>query len=171
MHVLSTQDRDRSRGVAQLWIVGQLEFASLEMRKTDYWKVRICISDINRGKLRTSLKTTGILSDAQSTNSIEPVISVSAKPNFVQSRIDLMADDKSKTKVLHMYEDNIFLFIYDVKNTTLGKFPNLGLCNMSNFWFETKVVIELQVHSRNFKIKGKEKNIGYSFKLIELYKL
>ena len=171
MHVLSTQGRDGSRGVAQLWIVGQLEFAALEMRKTDYWMVRICISDTDRGKLRTSLKTTGILGDAWSTNSIEPVISVSARPDFVQSRIDLMPDNDSKAKTVHMYENNIFPFIYDVKNTTPGEFPDPGLCDVSNFRPETKVAVELQVHSRNFKIKGKEKNIGYSFKLIGLYKL
>ncbi len=171
MHVLFTQGRDGSRGVAQPWIVGQLEFAALEMRKTDYWMIRICISDTDRGKLRTSLKTTGILGDAWSTNSIEPVISVSAKPDFVQSRIDLMADDDSKAKALHVYEDNIFPFIYDVKNTTPGEFPDPSLYDVSNFRPETKVTVELQVHSRNFKMKGIEKNIGYSFKLIELYKL
>ncbi len=82
-----------------------------------------------------------------------------------------MADDNSKAKALHVYEDNIFPFIYDVKNTTLGKFPDPGLCDESNFWLETKSAVELQVHSRNFKIKRKEKNIRYSFKLIELYKL
>ena len=82
-----------------------------------------------------------------------------------------MPDDNSKAKVVHVYKDNIFPFIYNVKNTIPGKFPDPGLCDVSNFWPETKVAIELQVHSRNFKIKGKEKNIGYSFKLIGLYKL
>lgn len=36
MHVLSTQGKDGFRGVAQLWIVGQLEFTTLLMKKTDY---------------------------------------------------------------------------------------------------------------------------------------
>ena len=33
MHVLGTQGQDGSRGVAQIWIVGQIEFASLVMLK------------------------------------------------------------------------------------------------------------------------------------------
>ncbi len=133
--------------------------------------VKICISDTDSGKLRTSLKTTGILGDTWLTNSIELVILVSAKPDFVQSRIDLIADDDSKAKALHVYEDNIFTFIYDMKNNTPGKFPDSGLYNLSNFRPKTKVAVELQVHSCNFKMKGKEKNIRYSFKLIGFYKL
>ncbi len=133
--------------------------------------VRICISDSDRGKIRTSLKITGILGDIWSMNSIKFVISVLAKPDFVQSRINLMPDNNSKAKALNMYEDNIFPFMYDVKNTTPGKFPDFGLCDVKNFWPETKVAVELQVHSCNFKIKRKEKNIEYSFKFIGLYKL
>lgn len=115
------------------------------MRKTNYWMVRICISDTDKSKLRTSLKTTEILGDAWSMNSIKPVILVSAKPDFVQSRIDLMADDDNKTKALYVYKDNIFSFIYNVKNITLSEFPNASLCDVSNFWPKTKVAIAKRV--------------------------
>lgn len=141
------------------------------MRKTDYCMVKICISDIDRYKLKTSFKTTRILGDALSTNPIKPMILMSTKSDFVQFRINLMVDDNSKAKTLHMYEDNVFLFIYNVKNTTLSKIPDPGLCDISNFWPKTKVAIEQQVYSRNFKIKRMKKNIGYFFKLIRLYKL
>lgn len=33
MHVLCTQGRDGARGVAQLWSVGRIEYATLQMRK------------------------------------------------------------------------------------------------------------------------------------------
>lgn len=66
LHVLSIQGMDGSCGVAQLWLVGRLEFATL-VKKTDYWMVRICITEIDRNKLKTGLKTTGILGDAWST--------------------------------------------------------------------------------------------------------
>lgn len=140
-------------------LVGQLEFATL-VKKTDYWMVRICITDIDRTKLKTGLKTTGILGDAWSTTSIEPVISVSAKPEFVYSRIDLMPDDDSKAKVLSVYVKNIFPFIYDVRTTDPGEFPDPGLSDVANIRPETKVAVELQVHSRNFKAKGQEINLG-----------
>ncbi|MCJ1348901.1 hypothetical protein MMC31_007134 [Peltigera leucophlebia] len=143
------------------------------IKKTDYWMVRICIIDIDRTKLKTGLKTTGILGDAWSTSCIEPVISVSANPEFVHSRITLMSEDdsKAKAKALSVYKDSIFPFMYDVRTTDPGKFSDPGLCDVSNFWPETKVAVELQIHSRNFKTKGQERNLGYSFKLIRLYKL
>lgn len=82
-----------------------------------------------------------------------------------------MPDNNSKAKVVYVYKNNIFLFIYNVKSTILGKFPDPGLCDISNFWPKTKVAVELQVHFCNFKMKKKEKNIRYFFKLIRLYKI
>ncbi len=105
--------------------------------------IKICISDTDKGKLKTRLKTTRIINDTWSINSIESVILVSAKPDFVQSRIDLMTDDNSKVKALHIYKDNIFSFMYDVKNTIPDKFIYCGLYNISNFWPETKVAVKL----------------------------
>lgn len=119
MHVLSTQGRDGSRGVAQLFVVGRLEFATL-VKKTDYWMVRTCITDTDRARLKTGLKTIGILGDAWSTTNIEPVISVSANPDFVLSRIDLMADEEMEDKVQCVYKDGIFPFLYDVRTTDPG---------------------------------------------------
>lgn len=118
--------------------------------------VRICITNIDRTKLKTGLKTIGILGDAWSTSCIESVISVLAKPEFVHSKINLMLEDNSnaKDKALSVYEDSTFPFMYDVKTTDPGKFPNPGLCDVSNFWPESKVAVELQIHSRNFKTKG-----------------
>lgn len=56
-------------------------------------------------------------------------------------------------------------------NTTPGQLPDPGLFDVGNFRSETKVAVELQIHSSNFKMRGQENNLGYSFKLIELYKL
>ena len=57
--------------------------------------------------------------------------------------MDLIPDDESKAKVVYIYEDNIFLFIYDMKNITLSKFPNLGLCDVSKCRPKTKFAVEL----------------------------
>ena len=128
-------------------------------------------SNTNRGTLKTGLKTTGILDDVSLTNFIELVILVLAKPNFVKTRIDLIPNNERKAKTLCIYKDSIFSFIYDVKTTTPGEYPDPSICNVSKFWLKIKVAVELQIHSCNFKMKEKEKNIGYSFKLIGLYKL
>lgn len=71
-----------------------------------------------------------------------------------------MPDDDSKAKVLSVYVDNTFLFIYDVRTTNPGEFSDPGLCNVAKYRPETKVAVELQVHSRNFKAKGQERNLG-----------
>lgn len=115
------------------------------MKKTNYWMVRNCITDINRIKLKTGLKTSRILVDAWSTSCIEPVIFVSANPQFVHSRINLMPEDnsKAKAKTLAVYKDSTFPFLYDVRTTDPGKFPNPSFCDVSNFWPKTKVAVEL----------------------------
>lgn len=105
--------------------------------------VRICIKDTDRGKLKICLKITRIIGDTWSINSIELVILMLAKPDFVLSRIDLMTDDNSKVKILHVYKDNIFSFMYDVKNTIPDEFIYYGLYDGSNFEPKTKVAIKL----------------------------
>lgn len=138
--------------------------------------VQICtarkyLTSTNRSKLKTGLKTSIILNDAASTNYIEPIILVWANPKFVYLRIDLMFDNNSKAQALHIYKDNTFPFIYDVKATILSEFLDLYICDMSNFRLETKIAVKLQVYAHKFKIKRREKNIGYFSKLISIYKL
>lgn len=50
---------------------------------------------------------------------------------------------KTKTKALSVYENSIFFIMYDVRTNNLGKLPDSDVCNVSNFWPETKVVVEL----------------------------
>lgn len=117
--------------------------------------VKICITNIDKTKLKTVLKITKILRNIWLTNYIKPVIFVLAKPKFVYSRINLMSKDnsKAKTKVLSIYENSIFFFIYNMRTIDLSKFSNPGIYNMNNFWLKTKVDIELQIHFYNFKTK------------------
>lgn len=145
----------------------------LVMKKTNYWMIKICITNINKTKLKAGLKTTDILKDIWLTSYIKPVIFVSANSEFVYSRINHMLENnnKAKVKVLFVYKNSTFFFIYDIKTTNSGKFPNPDVCDMSIFWLKTKVAVELQIYSRNFKIRGQERNLRYFFKLIRLYKL
>lgn len=96
---------------------------------------------------------------------------MSTKWDIVQSKINVILDNNSKAKVLYVYKNKIFPFIYDIKNTIPSKFLDSSLYNVSNFWLEIKVIIELQIHSCNFKIKGKKKNMRCFFKFIGFYKL
>ncbi len=44
MHTLRVKGKDGSRGIAQLWLVGEILHASLVMMDRDYWAIRIQIS-------------------------------------------------------------------------------------------------------------------------------
>lgn len=71
-------------------------------------------------------------------------------------------NSKANAKILFIYEDIIFFFIYNMRITNLGKFPNLSVCDMSIFPLKIKIAVELQIHSRNFKTRWQEKNLEYS---------
>lgn len=107
--------------------------------------VKICITNIDRIKLKTDLKTTEILENTWSTCCIELIISMLPKPEFVYSKINLVLEynGKAKAKALFVYQDSIFAFIYDVKIIDLGKLFNPGVCTLSNFWPEIKVGLKL----------------------------
>lgn len=64
MHTFGIEGKDGSRGIVQVWLAGELQHASLVMMDKDYWVVRILISTETRNKLRTGLKTHGILKGA-----------------------------------------------------------------------------------------------------------
>ena len=134
--------------------------------------VKICITNINKTKLKTSLKITKILADAWLTSCIKPIIYMLAKHKFVYFRINLILKDnsKAKAKILSVNKGNIFLLIHNVRISDQDKIPDFGIYNLSKFWPKTKVAIELQIHSCNFKRKGDERNLGYFSKLIEFYK-
>lgn len=119
--------------------------------------IQLYISNMDKRILKTRLIITGIPSDTQLTTFFKPVILVLAKPNFVQFRIQLILDNKNKAKVLHIYKNSIFPFIYNVRITILVKFPNFDIYNVSNFWLKTKVTVEIQLYSCNLRMKKKRK--------------
>ncbi len=54
-----------------------------------------------------------------------------------------MLYDNNKTKVLHMYKNSTFIYMYNMKTTILYKFSNLDIYDISKFWLKTEVTIEL----------------------------
>lgn len=115
--------------------------------------IQMCIINIDGSKLKIGLRTIGIVVNIWSISCTKPVILISANFEFVNSKIALIPDNKSKAQTLHIYKNNIFSFIYNVKTTIQIEFSNPDISDISNFCAEIKVVVKLQVHSRNFKIK------------------
>lgn len=83
---------------------------------------------IHRARLKTNLRRNGNLGDRWSTNAIEPLMALSAKPDSVESLVDIMPDNEAKTTVTRILEDDKFPFTFDVRNhvTPLGSFPDPG---------------------------------------------
>lgn len=122
MHVLCAQGRDGARVIAQIWVVGIIEFAALVMEKIPIFIIKICITNDDRARLKTGLGQNGNLGDNWSISAIEPVITLSAKPDFVETMINIMPDNCNKTTAMRILEDKKFQFAYDVRTIPPGEF-------------------------------------------------
>ncbi len=120
MHTLCIKDKDDSRRIAQLWLVGEIYHASLVMMDKDYWAIRILIFTKTRDKLRTDLKTHDILKDTWNLVSLNTEISILIKKNFVDFMMKIMPDHECKANVDSLLCDKIYPFIYDEKTTEPG---------------------------------------------------
>lgn len=99
-------------------------------------------------------------------------ISLSTKLDFVKSMIDIMPEDDSKAAMVTIFKNSTFLFLYDIRKTTLSEFWDLCYFDVKNFRPDTKVGVEMQIYSQNFKPKRRNKGSqSYSFKLMSMYKL
>lgn len=54
-----------------------------------------------------------------------------------------MQEDDSNTSIATNFENIKFLFTYDIKTIITGEFPNPSNFNISNFYLDTKVAIEI----------------------------
>ncbi len=170
MHTLGVKGKDGSRGIAQLWLVGEILHASLVMMDRDYWAIRIQISTETRDKLRASLKTHGILKGAWNPTSLDTEISTSIKKDFVDSLVRIMPENECKANVDSLFCDGTYPFTYDMKTTESGQFSDPGMFHVNNFQVCTSVAVEVRVQSWNFKPKRtNEVTRGYSFKAVGLY--
>lgn len=90
----------------------------------DYWEIRILISTKVRDKLKIGLKTYDILKDTWNLASLNTKISISIKKDFIDFMVKIMLDNEYRVNVESLLCDETYLFIYDVKTTELGQFPD-----------------------------------------------
>ncbi len=172
MHILDVKDKDSSRGIAQLWLVGEILHTSLVMIDKNYRVIRIQISTEIKDKLRIGLKTYDILKDAGNTASLDIEISMLIKKDFVDSLVRIMLDNECKANDNSLLCDGTYHFMYDVKITEPGQFPDPKIFHINNFQVCTSVAVEMRLQSWNFKPKGVNKvTRGYSFKPVGLYRM
>ncbi len=170
MHTLGIKRKDGSRGIAQLWLVEEILYASLVMMDRDYWAIKIQISFESKDKLRAGLRTHDILKGTWNPTSLDTEISMSIKKDFVNSLVKIMSNDECKANVDSLFYDDTYPFMYDVKTTEPGQFPDPGMFHVDNFQVCTSVFLDVRVQSWNFKPKGAHKvTCRYSFKPVGLY--
>ena len=58
---------------------------------------------------------------------------MSVKKDFVDFLVKIMPDDKCKASVNSLLCDRTYPFIYDVKTTELGQFPDPEMFHIDNF--------------------------------------
>ncbi len=147
MHTLGVKGKDGSRGIAQLWLVGEILHALLVMMDRYYWAIKIQISTETRDKLRAGLRTHGILKGAWNPTSLDTEISMSIKKNFVDSLVRIMPEDECKANVDSLLCDGTYLFTYDMKTTEPRQFPDPGMFHVNNFQVCISVTVEVRVQS------------------------
>lgn len=67
------------------------------------------------------------------------------KKNFVDSMVRIILDKKCKANVNFLLCDKIYPFIYDVKTTESGQFPEPIMFYIDNFQVCTSITMEMQL--------------------------
>ena len=113
----------------------------------DYWAIRILISTKIKDKLRTDLKTYGILKDVWNLASLDTEISMSVKKDFVDSLVKIIPDDKCKVNVNSLLCNRTYSFTYDMKTTKPEQFSDPEIFHVDNFQVCTSIAVEVQLQS------------------------
>ncbi len=77
--------------------------------------------------------------------SLDIDISMSIKNDFVDTLVRIMPDDECKANVDSLLCDKTYLFMYDIKTTEPGQFPDPEMFHVNNFQVCTSVAMEMQV--------------------------
>ncbi len=172
MHNLCVTGKNGAKGIAQLWLVRELQNTSQVMMDKEYWGIKVLISTETRNKLRDVLKIHGVLKGAWDPVSLDTELSMSVKKEFVDALIKIMPNDECKTKIEGLLYDGTYPFTYDVKTIKPGEFPDPEVFYVDNFQVATSVAMEVQLQTWNFKSKGAtEVTCSYFFKPVGLYQI
>lgn len=99
----------------------------------NYYLLKLYININNKNKLKIELMTKGILEDKWSTIAIKNVLFILANKVFINIIVKIMLKRRSKAKIVLFVNNDIFLFMYDIKTMVLGHFPNSKLFYVNNF--------------------------------------
>lgn len=118
MNILAWRALGGAKGVAQLWVIGKIEHATLVVNQFPSYTVKLCLTSDDRKNLRLMLKKWGNLGKDWDPASIEPVVNFSTRPDKVEELIQLIADDEEARDVVRtIHFQDTFPFTYDVRGS------------------------------------------------------
>ncbi len=100
MNILAWKTSGGAKGVAQLWVIGKIEYATLVVNQFLSYTIKLCLTGNDRQNIRLMLKKWGNLRKDWNPASIESVVNFSIKPDKVQELIELIFDDKEALDVV-----------------------------------------------------------------------
>ena len=172
MNILAMKSTGGTKGVAQLWVIGKLEYTSLVVNQYPTFTVKLCLANDDRNTLRMMLKKWGNLGKDWESSNIESVISFSTRPEKVEELIELITDDEEVRDIVQaIHLQDTFPFTYDVRKSAKvkGDYPDPGH-DVDDFKAGARVAVEFQIVSRNFKASKRIDAVkAYSFRLLGVY--
>lgn len=90
MSVLAMRRPGGTQVVAQVWVIGKLEYTTLVVNQYPTYTVKLCLTNDDRTTFRMILKKWGNLGKDWDPSSIESVINFSTRPEKVRELIELL---------------------------------------------------------------------------------
>ncbi len=143
--------------MAQLWVIGKVEYATLVVNQFLSYTVKLCLTGDDRNNFSLMLKKWGNLGKDWDPSIIESIVNFSTRSDKVKELIRLISENEEVqdiVKTIH-YQD-IFPFIYDVQNTTDvdADYPDPGH-DVDKFKNGSREAVEFLIVSQNFKASKK----------------
>lgn len=172
MNILAMKGPNGSKGVAQLWVIDKVEYVTLVVNQFPSYTVKLCLTGDDQNTLRLMLKKWGNLEKNWDLSTIKSIVNFSTRPDKVEELIGLISGNEKVqdiVKIIH-YQDT-FPFTYNVRKTTDmdADYPNPGH-DVDDFKNGSKVAVEFQIMSRNFKASKKVDAVkAFFFRLLGVY--
>lgn len=131
--------------------MGEIWYVFFVIIDTNYWIIKLVISNKTKNKFKTCLKSKRIFKDVENPMAHNNEISVLAKKEFIDPIIRIMLGSKCKTKIIYLFNDKTYLFMYDMREIIPGQFSNLGNFSIKNFQVRTSIAVEVEINFQNFK--------------------
>ena len=84
MNILALRGPGGTKGVAQLWVIGKIKYATLVVNQFQSHTVKVCLTGDNRNNLRLMLKKLGNLGKDWDPASLELVVNFLTGPDKVE---------------------------------------------------------------------------------------